>query len=166
MTLLALFHPFGGTTEIFFSIAAILIFVSLFFFDLFYFILPDVIVLPAIVAWGIYVGFFQPQPFPVLISALLMASFFAILYWKYRGKNLGFGDVKLSLLIGLVLGYPLGPLTVILGIWLATVYALVLLLLKRVTMKDPVPLGAFLALATLLSVIFYHESTAIITIFQ
>ncbi|MEK9158290.1 MAG: prepilin peptidase [Patescibacteria group bacterium] len=147
------------------SVFGILIFVSLFFFDLFYFILPDVIIFPAIIIYGLYDFLMTPHFLTFVLTALLLSAFFAILYLASRGKKLGLGDVKIAILIGLVLGYPLGALSIIFGVWLATFVALVLLLLKKVGMKDAIPLGSFLAFSTLLCLIFQNEILSITKLF-
>src|SRR5260221_13921519 len=114
------------------------------------------LVSPAIIVYGAF-DIFRPNPVPYFILALLMVLSFAILYGVCRGTQLGFGDVKLSLLIGLMLGYPLGFISVVGGIWLGALVGLGLLATGKSTRKDPLPLGAFLSLAALVCIIFSHE---------
>jgi prepilin signal peptidase PulO-like enzyme (type II secretory pathway) len=140
------------------SVIALLILITLFFFDLFYFILPDVVVLPAIVLFAAYDFLILKNPIPFIAAAFLGATFFAILYAVSKGSQLGFGDVKLAFLLGLIFGYPLGLLTIILGVWFATAIAALLLLLKKAKLQDPIPLGAFLALSGILCIILYYET--------
>ncbi len=137
-------------------VAGILILTSLFFFDLFYLILPDAITIPGIIIFALALTR-SSEPVSHLLAGLLMALFFAILYWISRGKQLGFGDVKLALLIGLMLGYPLGFIAVVSGIWAGALVGLGLMITRRLTRKDPLPLGAFLSAAALVSIIFSHE---------
>jgi prepilin signal peptidase PulO-like enzyme (type II secretory pathway) len=144
-------------TETIISVGAILALVSLFFFDLFYLILPDIIIWPAVVIYAVY-DFISPQHgLEFFATALLSAGFFAILYGVSSGKKLGFGDVKLALLIGLILGYPFGFMAIVGGVWLGGLVAIGLLVLKKVGLKDALPLGSFLALTTIACLIFYHE---------
>ncbi len=140
------------------EIAGILIFVSLFFFDLFYFILPDVITIPAIIVYATIDLFFTPNPILHLAVGLLMALFFAILYKVSKGRQLGFGDVKLALLVGLVLGYPLGFIAIVSGIWLGALTGLMLMVGGLATRKDALPLGAFLSLTSIIVIIFSHAT--------
>jgi leader peptidase (prepilin peptidase)/N-methyltransferase len=70
----------------------------------------------------------------------------------YRG-GMGWGDVKLALLIGLVLGFPLVILSIFLAVIIGGLVAGILLLLKIKGRKDAIPFGPFLS------------GTAIITLF-
>ena len=148
------------------TIFGLLIMVSLFFFDLFYLILPDVLIFPAIGIYLIYDLLTMPSPLPYFLTALLLASFFAILYAVSKGKSLGFGDVKLVFLLGLIFGYPLGFITIVLGIWLAALVAIGLLLPGRAARTDAIPLGSFLPISAIVSLIFYHETFPFITFFR
>ncbi len=161
----ALRQPSLGLESII-TVFALLVLVSLLFFDLFYLILPDVILLPTIVIFAIYDVTKTQNPLPYFLTALLSAGFFAILYTVSKGRNMGFGDVKLALLIGLILGYPLGFLAIIGGVWSAAIVAIILLILGNVGLKDKVPLGSFLALSTIISIIFYHEILPLTTFFR
>lgn len=148
------------------AVFGLLILVSLLFFDLFYFILPDTLVLPAIVIYAIYDIAKIANPLPYLLTGLLSASFFAMLYGVSRGKSLGFGDVKLAFFIGLILGYPMGFLAIVGGVWLAAIVAIILLTLRRVSLRDSIPLGSFLTLSTIVCIIFYYEILPLATFFR
>ena len=76
------------------AIFGLLTLVSLFFFDLFYLILPDVLIFPAIGLYALYDLTKLAQPLPYFLTALLSAGFFAILYAVSRGKSLGFGRLR------------------------------------------------------------------------
>jgi prepilin signal peptidase PulO-like enzyme (type II secretory pathway) len=151
------FNPFTLSLEFFLAIAGILILISLFFFDLFYFILPDVIMIPALGIYAIFDIAHTTDPLLYFITALLGTSFFGILYLASSGSKMGFGDVKLAALIGLMLGYPLGFFGFVLGIWLGALVSIVLLISRKASLKDPLPLGSFLAIATLIVIIFKYE---------
>lgn len=72
-------------------------------------------------------------------------------------RGMGFGDVRLSAVIGMFLGWiGLGhvPLGLFLGFLLATLVSLPLLLLRRKGRKDPVPFGPFLAAGATLAMFF------------
>ena len=148
------------------TIFGLLILVSLFFFDLFYFILPDVLIFLAIGVYALYDIVKIDHTLPYFLTALLSASFFAILYAVSRGKKLGFGDVKLAFLLGLMFGYPLGFLIIILGTWLAALVAIGLLLTGRATRTDTIPLGSFLTIVAIISIIFYYETFPFISLFR
>ena len=152
--------------EVIMTVFALLILVSLLFFDLFYFVLPDALLLPAIAVYAIYDIVKVMNPLPYFLTALLSAGFFVILYTVSRGRNLGFGDVKFAFFIGLVAGYPFGFLAIVGGVWLAAIVAIILLILKRVGLQDAIPLGSFLALSTILCIIFNYELLPLATFFR
>ncbi|MEK7217583.1 MAG: prepilin peptidase [Patescibacteria group bacterium] len=167
--ILALFFAFRQpllNLETVMIVFALLILASLLFFDLFYLILPDVLALPAIAVFAIYDLAKTANPLSYFLTALLSAGFFVILYAVSRGKSLGFGDVKLAFLVGLILGWPFGFFAIIGGIWLAAIVAVFLLILRQAKLKDKIPLGSFLALSTILCIIFYHELLPLTTFFR
>jgi leader peptidase (prepilin peptidase)/N-methyltransferase len=139
-----------------YALAAILILLTLFFFDLLYFTLPDQVILPSIVGFGI-IDLYRADSVWFFGVGLLIAIFFAILYAGSRGKGLGFGDVKLGLLIGLMLGYPFGATSVIMGVWAAALVGLGLVITGKATRKDALPLGSFLTAAAIISLIFSYD---------
>ena len=75
--------------------------------------------------------------------------FFYLLYWlgaKYYGRRaLGFGDVKLAMLIGAMLGLQYVWPALLLGILLAGIATVFLLLTGRAGLRTSLPYGAFLA---------------------
>ncbi len=86
------------------------------------------------------------------LSFLLLAYFltFAI----YKREAIGFGDVKLAALIGLATGPRLVFLALTLGAILGGVLGIILLLLKLKERKEPLPFGSFLAISTLLTLLW------------
>ena len=68
----------------------------------------------------------------------------------YQG-GMGWGDVKLAALIGLVTGFPLVLLAMFLAIVSGGLIAGILLLLKVKSRKDAIPFGPFLSLATMIT---------------
>jgi len=73
-----------------------------------------------------------------------------------RGSQLGFGDVKLAGLLGLMFGYPWGALIVIVGTWIGGLAA-VIMLAKGASRKKELPFGSFLALAAIIFIIFNDQ---------
>ncbi|MBX4189992.1 prepilin peptidase [Candidatus Parcubacteria bacterium] len=131
----------------------VILYVLLAFFDSLYMILPDVIIFPAIGIAVIYV-IRSPMSLNLILSSLLFTAFFAILYLVSRGKWLGFGDVKLVALIGLTLGYPLGFAAVLMAIWIGAIIGIGFLLIDKKNLKKELPLGTFLCLTTIITIIW------------
>jgi prepilin signal peptidase PulO-like enzyme (type II secretory pathway) len=133
----------------------LVLFASLIFFDLLYLILPDKITFTIGGLAISYSLFFRLGELPYLLAfGFLLALAFAIIYSATHGKGMGFGDVKLAFVMGLVLGYPLGFFATIVAVWSAALVGVVLMLLKKASMKTALPFGSFLALSTLLFIIF------------
>jgi len=123
-------------------------------------------------ALALVIAVFQPPPellalnlawpWPGVISALLGGAIgflfllfaYGITYAIYRTEAIGFGDVKLAGLIGLVAGPRLVLLSLTLGAVLGGVVGIILLSLKLKKRKEPLPLGSFLAITTMLSLIW------------
>ena len=126
------------------------------FSDLLELIIPDKIVFPLIAlafTFKLQVGNLQAN----LITAFIVGSIFAIICLGSQGKWMGLGDAKLVFLIGLVLGYPLGVLAILLSVWTAALVGMALVSTKRATLKTALPLGTFLASSAILIIIFQNE---------
>jgi leader peptidase (prepilin peptidase)/N-methyltransferase len=68
--------------------------------------------------------------------------------------GIGWGDVKLAALIGLVTGLPLVFVALLMGIILGGVVAVILLTLKIKKRKEAIPFGPFLSLATIVTLLW------------
>ena len=81
-------------------------------------------------------------------AGLIFFTFFGLLWLVSRGRWMGFGDAKLALGAGWLLGLGNGILAVLLSFWTGAVFAVFLLLFrgKDFTLKSRIPFGPFLAL--------------------
>ncbi len=119
----------------------------------------NVIVLPAAFLALLAALFAGRESF---LLALLGAGagflFFYLLYWlgakRYGRGALGFGDVKLALLLGAMLGLQHVWPALLLGIFLAGISAVFLLLTGRAGLRTTLPFGAFLAGAGIIVLIW------------
>lgn len=138
--------------------------IIIFLSDLKYYIIPDRVVYPAIGVAFLYrfleiwnfgnwnllesLDFAQDKIWD-LGFGVLPTIFFIALVLISRGKWMGGGDIKLVLFMGLVLSWP----NILLALFLAFVsgafMGLILILLKKKTMKSEIPFGTFLSAATL-----------------
>jgi len=71
----------------------------------------------------------------------------------YRG-GMGWGDVKMAALIGLVTGFPLVFVALFMGVILGGLVAGLLLLLRIKKRKEAIPFGPFLSLATIATLLW------------
>ena len=70
---------------------------------------------------------------------------------------MGLGDVKMAALIGLVTGYPLVFVALVLAIILGGLAAVMLLVFKKKRRKEGIPYGIFLSLAAIATMLYGAE---------
>ena len=87
-------------------------------------------------------------------GALFCLGIIGIAYVLSRGRAMGLGDVFLAIGLGLVLGWPDALLGMFFGFVSGTVVSLGLILFKKKTIKDIVPLGPFLVFGAFVAVLF------------
>ncbi|MBN1643197.1 MAG: prepilin peptidase [Dehalococcoidales bacterium] len=80
---------------------------------------------------------------------------FAILFLPaVLSRGMGWGDVKMAGLIGLMTAFPQVFVSVLGGIILGGLIAVILILLKKKTRKDTIPFGPYLSIATMVTLIW------------
>ncbi len=100
---------------------------------------------------------FQGYFFPSVIAAVVAAlPFFAIWYFS-KGLWMGFGDVKLALFLGIILGWPVVFMGLFIAVTLGGLISLLLLAFTQKTLKSQIPFGTFLSLGAFLA-LFYGQS--------
>lgn len=144
-------------------------------YDLRHKIIPDAFVF-AFIALSLVSSFFFPYFLTTfangVVAGILFFCFFAGLWLVSRGRWLGFGDAKLILGVGFLLGLDRGLTAVVLSFWIGAVVSLVLLAfswlirqkviqrsrLRRrfglFTMKSEIPFAPFIILGTLIAFFF------------
>lgn len=151
---LLIFVVFGGIREIrvvgfyFFIVSS---FIAIFFIDLKEGIIPDKIIYPAILISLVFLIF---QYHNILISHLLSAFgaclFFFFLLVATRGRGMGFGDVKLVFLMGLLLGFPKIIVALYVAFLTGAILGIILVLCRVKKLGGgTLPFGPFLVLGTL-----------------
>jgi prepilin signal peptidase PulO-like enzyme (type II secretory pathway) len=139
-----------------------LIFVSallvIFMCDLKYFLVFDAVVIPMMVfafVINLFVfasaGDFWYHLAWLVGAAVFGGGFFFLQHWLSKGKWVGAGDIRLGILMGLMLGWPLTLVGLFIAYIVGAVVSLILLGLKIRKMKSEVPFGVFLALATFIT---------------
>ena len=123
------------------------------FIDLELMIIPNRIVLPSALAGLAAAIALDPQRWWVyLVAAVGAALFLFLLALVWRG-GMGAGDVKMALLMGAVLG-SLVVVALFLAFILGAIIGIVLIATKRKTRKDVIPFGPYLALGSVLALLF------------
>lgn len=149
-----------------FQLILIYFLIAILFFDYLYHIIPDKIVLPlALSSLVLAVVVRRPELINLLISGLIFGGFFAILYIISKGRWVGLGDAKLSLLIGLSFGYPNSFFVVVGSIWTAALLGLILIVFKKASFRSELPFGSFLSAFSILLIIYQYEIQKITHLF-
>jgi leader peptidase (prepilin peptidase)/N-methyltransferase len=97
---------------------------------------------------------FLPLDKPTILSGIIGGavglSFFLLVFF-ITPRGMGMGDVKLAGLIGLVVGWPMVIVALLIGILIGGLAALVLLSLRLKGRKDVIPYGTFLAIGPIIT---------------
>ena len=90
------------------------------------------------------------------LAGPILALPFALLFYVSKGKWMGFGDAKLMLGIGWMLGLAHGLSSMILSFWLGAIVGVLLIFFskKKVGMKTQVPFAPFLIISALIVFLF------------
>ncbi len=147
--------------ELLFWLIIMAFLIVIFVFDLKYFIIPDEVIYPAIflsIIWLLYsffIGSIDGHGVALTIASGLGASLFFFLIWFFsKGMAMGFGDVKLALLIGLLLGFPNAVVGIFLGFLFGAIIGSIAVLLKKKGMSSEVPFAPFLVAGLIVSFFF------------
>jgi len=171
------FAQLGGVTTLtgIFQLFIVYCLIAIFVSDLLYFTIPDVIIWPAIVITfaahlasrhtyeesltgylgGVtHLGGGTFVPSGSFLGGVMAAGFFLALVLITKGKGMGLGDVKLAGLMGLLLGWKQLVFSLYFAFLTGALIGVILILLKKKKLKDPVPFGPFLIAGTLLAMLW------------
>ncbi len=138
-------QPNQTTTGIVFDLVFVSLLVALTMIDIDTFRLPDVLV-GYVAATGLLKIIIMAEPtfWSGIIGALGAGGVFFLIAYFYP-EGMGLGDVKLVAALGIYLGYP----SIFYAIFLASLFGVFLgginFLLRKKSLKDPIPFGPFLA---------------------
>jgi leader peptidase (prepilin peptidase)/N-methyltransferase len=145
----------GGAWVFGLSLVLAALLIVIFTFDLRYYLIPDLIVLIGLTAALCYRIILPSQPVLDGIWGLILVSgFFGFLYLASRGSWIGLGDVKLGLFLGLLLGWKMSLVMLMLAYVGGALVGVVLILLRRKTMKSALPFGTFLTASSLVTLLW------------
>lgn len=127
-----------------------------FIYDLRWYLILDVITLPAsaiILVVNLMLGFSWLN---LLISGIIGGSFFLLQFIVSRGKWIGGGDIRLGFLMGIILGWPNVLLAIFLAYFIGSIIGVGLKIWGGRKWDSKVPLGTFLSIATIIT-LFWGE---------
>ncbi len=165
---------FGLSIEFAISITFISILIIVSISDVRYYIIPDEVLIVGIIILLIeYIlkcfimdlSFFNTVIYPILNG---LASF-AILYlfkilgdFLFKKESLGGGDIKLLFLIGLVLGFDMGMLSIFIAAFIALPFSFYTLLKEDINV---LPFGPYLSIASVIILLMQLDLNMVLDLF-
>jgi len=131
-------------------------------YDLKHKIIPDALslVFGAMAFFSIFLfsnfAFYPHLPgIPELVSGILVATPFTLIWLLSRGTWMGLGDAKLAVGIGYLLGIERALSGMVMAFWSGAIIGIILIIFsKKHKMKSEIPFAPFLILGTLLAFLF------------
>ena len=169
------FYFYGVTLEgfIIYSFCACLIVMS--FIDIDYFILPNIITYPLSIIGIILTIFntffhFLPTPFCQdftdlglgLLGAISLYIIAEIHAFIRKKEGLGFGDIKLLIVIGVFFGWQASFFTIFIGSLVAIIFTILISLFRKNSLSNPLPFGPYLSLGCLSYLFYFFFSSLLI----
>lgn len=158
-------YPAGFIFKIaYFGIVSLLI--VIFFADAKYHIIPDQIQLGLFVLSLIILpeqGMLLRIYIDHVFAAFLVMAPIYFLYFITKGKGMGFGDVKLAFIIGLMMGIRSGFIVLYIGFILGAVMGIILMILKKRGLKSHIAFGPFLVLGMMIMLLWGKYITALVS---
>ncbi len=139
--------------------------IIIFAYDLRHYIIPDKILFPAIAITFLYrlfenfaIGNLAFIPLLNYFWAALIASgFFLFIFLISKGRWMGFGDVKLAVLMGFILGLPDVLAALFLAFLFGAIISIILMVLGKKGLKSEIPFGPFLITGTFIAMFWGQE---------
>lgn len=150
---LALLFWFYGFSLTFFAWATLfLLLVPLFFIDLEHKLLPHALTIP-----GVFLGlgsqFAQGNFWQSLLGAAIGGILFLLIFLLWKG-GMGEGDIKLAIMIGAFLGYPLVFLWFFFSFFLGAIGGLLGMAFFQLKGKSAIPFGPYMAISAMITAIW------------
>lgn len=148
-------HPMSLETSdvliIFHDMFIISVMVIIFIYDFRWYLILDIITLPACAIILIFNLFLGISLWNLVFSGIIGSSFFLLQFIISRGKWIGGGDIRLGLLMGLTLGWPNILVAIFLAYFMGSFVGIGLLLSGKKKWGSQIPLGIFLSTATIIT---------------
>lgn len=126
--------------------------------DFKYQIIPDsMLVVLLVVGFGIHIPLSVHDAMMHLVVGAATGLAFYSLWAGTRGRGMGFGDVKLSAVLGVILGYPKTIIALYAAFLTGALYGVILMIRKKGGMKSRVPFGPFLLFGAIVSLLWSDQ---------
>lgn len=135
--------------------------IGIFFFDLQYMEVPDLLVYPLIVIGLLGSLVTKAVDFPsILIAMAIAAVFFGGQRVLSKGKWLGEGDIYVALGMAVIFGWKLFLIAVSFSYVIGALICIILLATKSLKVKSKIPFAPFLVFGTFVTILYGNEILA------
>ena len=149
--------------------------IIIFVYDLKHYIIPDKVLFPAIGITAVYrifefgildfenLNLFRISDFGFrifggyLLAAIIASGFFLVIFLISKGRWMGFGDVKLVVLMGLLLGVNNVLAALFLAFFFGAIISIILIVLREKKLKSEIPFGPFLIIGTFMAMFWGQQ---------
>lgn len=144
-------------------LVSLVILVALAVYDARWFLLPDKLVWPlvavglvlAVLRWIGLEGLTVAGAVVEIVGGIcVVAGLYYVLHAYSKGKWVGFGDVKLGIFIGAILGWQQALLALFLANFIGLLVVLPGMISKKLTAQSKIPFGPFLIIACIVAFLF------------
>jgi len=126
--------------------------IIIFVYDLRWYMILDIVTLPAIIIFFIINLFLGFSWLGMLVAGFVGGGFFLAQFIVSKGRWIGGGDIRLGLLMGVALGrLDLLILALMLSYFSGSIIGVFLILFKKRKWSSEVPFGVFLSISTLVA---------------
>ncbi|NLJ41899.1 MAG: prepilin peptidase [Clostridiales bacterium] len=157
---LLLYYTYGISWDLLVYALVISILIIITFIDIEHFIIPNALVLAGLIIGilSLIIGVSPIEWVDALLGlilgggAILITAILAKLILKKDG--MGGGDIKLMAMIGLFMGWRQTGIILLLSVYISFIFIIVMLIFKTKKTGEYLPFGPFIALATVISILY------------
>jgi prepilin signal peptidase PulO-like enzyme (type II secretory pathway) len=122
--------------------------IVIFVYDFKYYLILDKVSLSALVTAFVLNFLSGKSALNLLIGALVVSGFFLLQFVVSKGKWIGGGDLRLGLVMGAMLGWPMALVALALAYLSGAALGLLLIVFKKKSFNSQLPFGTFLTVST------------------
>lgn len=131
--------------------------IIIFVYDLKYYLILDKITIPAIILALVFNLILGVVWWKLLLAIIMGGGFFWLQYVVSQGKWVGGGDIRLGILMGAMLFWPNILIALFFSYVIGSLVGVGLILAKKKTMKSAVPMGTFLTVGTVITLLYGEQ---------
>jgi len=153
---LSMVVTFGLSPELFINLIFVYMLISITYIDYDHYIIPNEFILMGFIILipSHFLGWLPITILDGLYGALSFGGFLYLIgqigFLILKKDSMGFGDVKLGLIIGGILGLKLSVVALFLSFIISALFSIIGMSLFKMKVKGEIPFGPFMAAATLL----------------